>query len=331
MASVCAAKPQPDEIIIVADGGTDDTPLPDGRRDITIIETERRGGPAQARNLGAQHATGDILYFIDADVLIPLDAITQVKEAFEIEPAPFALIGSYDDAPGEINFLSQYRNLLHHYVHQTSKEEAATFWGACGAIHRNTFLEVGGFNELLYDQPAIEDIELGYRLKKAGHKIKLCKQLQVKHLKHWDTLTLLKTDFFHRALPWTELILRNRNFLNDLNTDRKSRMSVVLTFCLSFLLVLSLFHPWFLTIIPPVSGTLFFLNFDVYRFFYRKRGAWFTLQVIPWHWLYYFYSGLAFIVGLTTHFLSKRKPIVEAGASRKRMFKAPKIRVNNPH
>jgi GT2 family glycosyltransferase len=136
-----------------------------------------------------------------------------------------ALFGSYDDAPAATNFLSQYKNLFHHYVHQIANEEASTFWGACGAIRREVFLKLGGFDES-YHQPCIEDIELGYRLKRAGYRIRLLKTLQVKHLKHWGVKSLLKTDFFQRALPWTELILRDRRLVNDLNLKTSSRVSV---------------------------------------------------------------------------------------------------------
>ncbi len=314
--AVYAAKPAPDEIIIVLDGETaDQYPYFKNER-LQVIPSPQRLGPAHARNLGAGHARGDILFFIDADVLIPSDAIARVRQAFAEDPRLTALIGSYDDAPAEKNFLSQYRNLLHHYVHQTAREDAATFWGACGAIRRDLFLAHDGFDAERYPQPQIEDIELGYRLKQAGHKIKLCKSLQIKHLKRWNTLTLLKTDFFQRALPWTDLILREKLFLNDLNTAHQSRLSVTLTFCLFFLLILSLLQPGFYPILFPIAGALFFLNWDVYRFFYHKRGGGFAWRVIPWHWLYYFYSGLAFIVGSIGHFLHKQKNIGKAGASR---------------
>ncbi len=79
------------------------------------------GGPARARNLGASQARGEILLFVDADVTIPPGAIGQVVKVFKREPGIAALFGSYDDEPAESNFLSQYRNLLHHYVHQQGR------------------------------------------------------------------------------------------------------------------------------------------------------------------------------------------------------------------
>ena len=63
------------------------------------------------------------------------------------DPDMVALFGSYDDEPAETNLLSQYKNLLHHYVHQTSQEDAFSFWTGCGAIRRDIFMEMGGFNE----------------------------------------------------------------------------------------------------------------------------------------------------------------------------------------
>ena len=110
------------------------------------------------------------MFFVDADVTVPSDAVGQVATLFQGEPDIAALFGSYDDNPGEATFLSQYRNLLHHYVHQHAREDAATFWGACGAIRRDVFLALGGFDET-YAKPSIEDIELGYRLKQAGYSI----------------------------------------------------------------------------------------------------------------------------------------------------------------
>lgn len=296
------AEAAPHEIIVVADGESDGSWRLAEKFGAKVLKVPTCGGPARARNLGAQAAQGDILYFIDADVTICPDAISQVANAFTQEPDIAALIGSYDDAPGASNFLSQYKNLFHHYTHQIASEEASTFWGACGAIRREIFFSLDGFDESYY-RPCVEDIELGYRLKRMGHKIRLCKDLQVKHLKHWKPVSLLRAEIFYRALPWTELILRDRQFINvnDLNLKLSSRLSVILTFAILSALVESFWWSGFLAIAGVLSLILLAINAPVYQFFLQKRGLRFTLQVIPWHWFYFLYSGLSFAIGTASY------------------------------
>jgi len=307
--NLVAAKPVPDEIIIIADGESDGSWRMAREFGMQVLKMPTAGGPAQARNLGARSAKGDILFFIDADVTIPADTVHQIYAIFQDAPNLAAVFGSYDDAPAETNFLSQYKNLLHHYVHQTSNEEATTFWSGCGAIRRDVFLEMGGFDKK-YRRPSIEDIELGYRLKKAGYKIRLIKTLKVKHLKHWDIFSLLKADFFYRALPWTRLILRDDRFLDDLNLKISHRVSVVCIYLLLFSLLAALFIPRLFLATFILLPMLLLLNFDLYRFFKNKRGLGFALKTIPWHWFYFFYNGMAFSIG---YFDYKIKRIANSG------------------
>jgi len=304
LSSLTAAVPSPKEIIVVADGETDGSGLLAQEFGAQVLRIPGPGGPARARNWGARAAHGDILFFVDADVTVPPDALNQIVAAFARAPDLTALFGSYDEEPAAANFLSQYKNLFHHYVHQTGSEEASTFWGACGAIRREVFLELGGFDER-YRWPSIEDIELGYRLKQAGKTIRLCKTLQVKHLKRWGIGSLLKADFFHRALPWTALILRRRRLPNDLNLRFSSRVSVVLTYGLLLAGIGVWWWPGLLVGVGIMAVLLVSLNVPVYRFFWEKRGFWFALGVIPWHWLYYFYSGLAFVVSVASFLLRR--------------------------
>jgi len=289
--------PAPEEIIAVADGDSDGSWRLADEAGVNVIRLSVPGGPARARNRGARSACGDILFFTDADVTIPQDAISRIISAFQHEPDLAAIFGSYDDEPFAANFLSQYKNLLHHYVHQTANKNASTFWTGCGAIRRKIFLEMNGFDEKMYRRPCIEDIELGYRLKKSGYKIFLLKELQVKHLKHWGVLSLLRADFFYRALPWTDLILKEKNLINDLNLKTSDRLSAI---C-AYVLLLALSAIWCLpqlTVLVVFSGSvLLWLNRESYSFFYNKRGLVFTMKTIPWHWFYFFYSGLAFLIG----------------------------------
>ena len=300
LTSLTEALPSASEIIVVADGDTDDSWRVAKEFGAKVLRLPTCGGPARARNLGAQAARGEILFFVDADVAICRDTIENVAIAFTREPNLAALIGSYDDAPAAPNFLSQYKNLFHHYTHQTACEDASTFWGACGAIRREVFLSMGGFDER-YRKPCVEDIELGYRLKREGYRIRLCKELQVKHLKRWEAISLLRAEIFYRALPWTELILRDRQFVNDLNLKLSTRLCVILTFGLVSALLAALWWPGFLAVAGIVSLCLLALNAPVYRFFLDKRGFWFALGVIPWHWLYFLYSGLSFLVGTANY------------------------------
>jgi len=294
--SVAACTPPPEEVIVVADGDTDGSWRVAEEYGTQVLRMPTPGGPARARNLGAGEAKGDILFFVDADVTIPQDAISQVAGAFQDDSELSAIFGSYDDAPFETNFLSQYKNLFHHYVHQGAKEDASTFWAACGAIRRGVFSAMGGFDEA-YRRPSIEDIELGYRFRRAGHKIRLLKGLKVKHLKRWGIVSLLRADFFYRALPWTDLILRESEFIDDLNVTISNRVSVIFTYVFCLALLGSWCMPWLLPVALLAMIGLLVIHWDFYRFFKDKHGWAFAAKTIPWHWFYFFYGGLAFGIG----------------------------------
>lgn len=306
MQSVAALDPRPHEVIVVADADND------GSRDVaaaygaTVIVQQPQAGPAQARNLGALNASGDVLFFLDADCTAPPDILERVDRVMS-DPAVAALIGSYDDTPGDPHFLSQYKNLMHHYTHQMGSADASTFWGACGAVRRDIFMQLGGFDAKKYARPAIEDIELGYRMRAAGNRIILAKEVQIKHLKRWTPRNLFKTDFYDRALPWSELLLTQGEMINDLNLKQGDRLSVALSGTLVGGMGLSLIgalgrRGWWsgvggLFAVMSAAG-LIVLNRSVYQFLTRKRGGGFMLRSIPWHWFYFFYSGVAYAIAL---------------------------------
>jgi glycosyltransferase involved in cell wall biosynthesis len=300
LGGVLTAQPPPWEVIVIADGDPDSAALARSIGGLQVLTLPRTQGPAHARNIGAMQAHGDILFFVDADVVIEADALRQITTAFHDDESLTALFGLYDEAPAERNFFSQYKNLLHHFTHRTAREDAATFWAGCGAIRREAFVAIGGFNEQ-YRTPAIEDIELGCRLSRAGYRIRVLKSLQCKHLKRWSIGSLLRSDIFHRALPWTALILRERQIRNDLNLTYASRLSVVLVYGLGGMLIGSWYRINLLYVAGGMAGALLMLNAALYRFFWRKHGAWFVLRAIGWHWFSYAYSGAAFLWGCCLH------------------------------
>ena len=303
--SLKTSRPRPDEIIVVADGDTDGSrQVAEGLGIKVVFIPSPPQGPARARNIGAGAATGDILFFVDADVKIHGDCVGMALKFFQENLNVAAVIGSYDDAPFETNFLSQYKNLFHHYTHQRARAEASTFWGACGAIRREIFLAMGGFDER-FTRPCIEDIELGYRLRKNGYSIRLLKSLQVKHLKKWRFQGLMKTDIFDRALPWTRLMAQEGGIRSDLNLKIADRFSCACVFGLVLTVPFTFTSVWAWGGMSFFLGLILILNRDLYSYFMRLRGGAFALKSMLFHWFYFFYSGLAFMLGRITCNLKK--------------------------
>jgi glycosyltransferase involved in cell wall biosynthesis len=299
------------ELLVVDDCSTDSTPQVIYCHDVRYVRTPHRMGPAGARNWGARHARGRILVFVDADVQVPPDALDLIAGNFARDPRLAAVFGSYDQEPVEPDFFSQYKNLIHHYVHQHSRENAASFWTGCGAIRKDLFAEFRGFNVRRFPRPAIEDIELGHRLRAAGHKVLLDKRLQVKHLKRWTLVGMLKSDIRDRAVPWSKLILNSGEIPRDLNLTYAARFSAVGTLLLAVValaLSLSAGLPRTSVLMLTCGGlatvlALIAANYGLYGFFWKHRGFAFAVAAMPIHWLYYFYSGLVWIGCWTAHHL----------------------------
>jgi glycosyltransferase involved in cell wall biosynthesis len=299
------------ELILVDDASIDGSSEIGRHKGATVIRQARQGGPAAARNAGARCARGDIILFIDADVVVQPTTLERVAANFLQHPEIAAVFGSYDDSPAATNFLSQYKNLCHHFVHQHASTDASTFWAGCGAVRRSVFLEVDGFNELRYSKPSIEDIELGYRLCAQGYRIRLDKELQVKHLKTWRLGSLFRADIFYRAVPWSKLILESNHLINDLNLKTADRINTVLAGSAVLTFALAPLKPWLLCLPPLFLITLLLLSRPLYSFFLRHIGLRFALQAFPLQLLYYLTCGVTFGLCWGRHIFMARQAHVK--------------------
>ena len=301
---------KPSEVIVVDDGSVDRSLDIAAESGATIVRAGRQAGPGAARNLGASRSSGDLLVFLDADVLVHPDTLSRIQARFDAEPALDALIGSYDDDPPAPGFASQYKNLLNHYVHQHGHPEATTFWSACGAIRREVFLSERGFDES-YRRPAIEDISFGYRLRRAGRRIALDGAIQVTHLKRWTLGALLRSDIFDRALPWTRLILESGQLPDDLNLTVSQRASALVAWISIGCVAAGLWWPILLAPALLAAGVNVALNRSFFRLLVSRRGWPLALSALPLHFAYYVYSSVAFAAGAVLYFLVwRRRPVV---------------------
>lgn len=292
------------ELIVVDDGSTDASIERVSRHpQVRLLRRALRAGPAAARNSGSAEARGDYLWFVDSDVVLAEDA-ARVLNAILAELRPQAVIGSYDDAPAASNFLSQYKNLVHSYYHHRGRRRASTFWSGCGAVQRQAFHAVGGFDAERYPFPSIEDIDLGYRICAAGGDIVLEPAFQGKHLKEWRWRNLIHTEVFRRAIPWSQLMLERKQMTDDLNVGRSERVRALLAMgCV--IAIAAAVAGW----LPPVAAIVLvvatlFANRPLIAFFRAKRGVWFAARAFLFHQLYYLYSSMSFAAALAKHHFS---------------------------
>ena len=170
---------------------------------------------------------------------------------------------------------------------------ATTFWSGCGAVRAASFLDIGGFDETIAI-PSVEDIDIGMRITDAGGRIAIDPGLRCKHLKRWTLGSMIVTDVFHRAVPWTKLILSSRRLPATLSIDWSARISGVAALVCLAALAVSWAVPMAGWVALVAAGTVLFSNRRFYLLCLRKHGPVFAIAAVALHWLYFCYSSIAF-------------------------------------
>lgn len=262
--------------------------------EVIIVTRAARPGPAAARNEGSGRATGDVVVFVDADVLVHPDAFTRIRAAFARDPDLVGVFGSYDDRVLTRGTIAGFRNLLHHVIHQRSAGDADTFWAGLGAVRADALHAVGGFDEARYRTSSIEDVELGGRLAGQGRLV-LDPELEGTHLKEWTLRSMVVTDFARRGVPWVALMAERRAVPATLNVGLRERASAVAA--LGCLAALAARRPG---VAAAALGGCVALNTDLYGAVGRRLGARGVVAAVPLHLLHQLVGAAAVPAGLAS-------------------------------
>ena len=94
------------EVIVISDNSEDNSIDIAKNYNCKIIELKQNKGPAFARNTGANSASGDILLFVDSDVIVKEDILMHVNKAFNNKEVN-VVQGIYSHEPNYKNIINQ--------------------------------------------------------------------------------------------------------------------------------------------------------------------------------------------------------------------------------
>lgn len=292
--SIYSQSVSPKEVIIVNDDPFSTLENIKGYDNLIIINNKVNVGPSGARNLGKSLATGEILLFLDADVVLnDKNHLEKILNAFNFNPDIDALTGTY--APGSFypNFLSYYKNLYMEYFTEEQDDRVNYLLGGICAIRSSVEFN---WNENLR---IAEDTYLGQRLTDQGLKIAFLRDLRVEHRKNYNLYSFTKHSFI--VSFYFSLILLKRKAWGKYNSGSFSHTSKRQ--------LLSLLSVAFTLLYPPIFLFFLLINWPYLSFIAKKTDITATILAT----LITFYDnvikGFGIVFALFVFFTRKGHPL----------------------
>jgi GT2 family glycosyltransferase len=189
------------EVIVVDNASSDDSVeyIKKNFPKVKLVENTKNSGFAGGCNVGAKHAKGDYILFLNNDAELSSNPLPQMVEVFDNHPDAGVVGGLLVNHNGSLqrSFGSFYTILNVAYLlfagesgelkRFKSLDITHTDWVSGGfmLVKRSVFEKVKGFNESYFMY--IEDMDLCYRVKKAGYEIYNTPHAKVKHLGQGST------------------------------------------------------------------------------------------------------------------------------------------------
>ena len=291
------------EILVVDDCSSDGTA--ERLRDLPcrVLRTDHRSGPSAAREVGIRNAKGEILVFVDSDILVQKTTLRRLLESFCEKPGIASVSGDYAKNGTCSNLCSLYQKSYNEYKRIFLPLFGPYINTSIYCIPRETMLSIGGFRPDIYTG---EDYELGLRLAGRGYVNYFNRSIMVTHNKR-VTLAQLIRQKFQYATNVTMLKLEFERTSHDHRIDLKRTFSVAVDQIIAAAL------PWPF-IIACGASLLFpvplfrwlalglFLGYCVssmrYWLFLFKSVGLTAVLLIPISFLEHAISGLSVIIGL---------------------------------
>lgn len=265
------------EVIIVDDRSTDNTVEVVKKYPVILIELEKNSGPATARNVGVMAAKGDIIFFLDSDVIVLDGTIKEVKDHFDKNPSANCVIGICSTKPLNNGFVPHYMAMFE-YIHLigTKDDLVSVFAPRCGAVRKDFFEKTGGYSEM-YKGADVEDFEFARRVYKTD-RITLNRKMMVIH--KFATFRQAVRNYFRRTVMWVHLFFREKRLDNAGPTAPGNGIAAICAF-LSFLSLF--FVPVFSQaayIFPALLIIFLTANMKWWIFMRREAGIMFAVRAL---------------------------------------------------
>ncbi|WP_238006233.1 glycosyltransferase [Dactylosporangium sp. AC04546] len=260
------------EILFVDDCSTDGSVAIATAAGVRVVSTPVNSGPAAARNLGAQLASGDVLLFLDSDVELAPTVIERATALLDARPEAGAVCGMLDDVPlKRDSLLQECRCLQAHYWRISSEGVVSFLFSAICAMRAEVFAEMGPFDARLRET---EEVEYGQRLS-TRYQVLLTSALSGRHRDEPRLWPLLRK-LFRRSRLRIPLYTRRRRFAKGFETSARIFGSVAATAAVLSLPML-LASPLFALVPAALLAVSIGCDAEMYRFVFRRRGTGFGL------------------------------------------------------